>query len=210
MRVETGSLTKEEQTEYDKMIALLSKSDLFKTLYSTLVKSDNVYNISFGQTDKDKNGNSVPGNFKPDSKTDGGSVTFLKGSILNTSATTEELAHAYQNENKTLANPNINPEFEAKTITQLVGEDVAGYGSYNGMTNFQSFLESEYHNVLTPKDVKSSKFQSNYQNAATLYSAYNQANNIGNSHYRELTLQQPATLMRLVNNTFLKNMPWLK
>jgi RHS repeat-associated protein len=210
MRVETGSMTKDEQKEYDKMIALLSKSDLFKTLYSTLVKSDNLYAISFGQTDKDKSGNSVPGDFKPDNKTNGGSITFLKGSNLNSAATTEELAHAYQNENKTLENPNVNPEFEAKTITQLIGEDVAGYGSYNGMTNFQSYLESEYHNVLTPKDVSSSKFQSNYQNAAILYSAYNQTNNIGNPHYRQLTLQQPATLMRLVNNTFLKNMPWVK
>lgn len=207
MRVETGSMTKDEQKEYDKTIAVLSESDLFKTLYSTLVKSDKVYNISFGKTEKDKSGNPVPGNFKPDSKTDGGSVTFLKGSNLNSSVTTEELVHAYQNENKTLENPNINPEFEAKTITQLVGEGAVGYGSYKGMTNYQSFLESEYHNVLSPKDVNSSKFQSNYQNSAILYSAYNQTNNIADANYNRLTLQKPATLMRLINNTYLKNMP---
>ena len=207
MRVETGSMTKDEQKEYDKMIASLNKSDLFKTMYSTLVNSKKVYNISFGKTDKDKSGNLVPGNFKPDSKTDGGSVTFLKGSILNNATTTEELAHAYQNENKTLKNPNINPEFEAKTITQLVGYDVAGYGDYNGMINFQRFLENDYHNVLTPKDVSSNKFQSSYQNAAILYSAYNQRNNIANPNYNILTLQKPSTLMRLINNTYLKNLP---
>ena len=207
MRVETGNMTKDEQKVYDNMIASLNKSDLFKTMYSTLVNSKKVYNISFGKTDKDKSGNLVPGNFKPDSKTEGGSVTFLKGSNLNSATTTEELAHAYQNENKTLENPNINPEFEAKTITQLVGYDVAGYGDYNGMTKFQRFLENDYHNVLTPKDVSSNKFQSSYQNAAILYSSYNQSNNIANPNYNILTLQKPATLMRLINNTYLKNLP---
>jgi len=211
MKVETGSMTKNEQREYDKMIALLSRSDLFKTLYSALTKSDNVYKISFGQTDKDKSGNLVSGNFKPDSKTDGGSVTFLKGSTLNSLSTTEELAHAYQNENKTLENENINPEFEAKTITQLVASDAGiPYGEYGGMSKFQNMLLNEYNNTLTPRDVSSNSFQASYQNSAILYSAYNQVNNIGNPHYRQLTLQQPATLMRLVNNTFLKNMPWIK
>ena len=211
MKVETGSMTKNEQREYDKMIALLSRSDLFKTLYSALTKSDNVYKISFGQTDKDKSGNLVSGNFKPDSKTDGGSVTFLKGSTLNSLSTTEELAHAYQNENKTLENENINPEFEAKTITQLVASDAGiPYGEYGGMSKFQNMLLNEYNNTLTHRDVSSNSFQASYQNSAILYSAYNQVNNIGNPHYRQLTLQQPATLMRLVNNTFLKNMPWIK
>jgi hypothetical protein len=208
MRVETGSMTKDEQKEYDKMIALLSKSNLFKTLYSTLIKSDKVYTISFGKTEKDKSGNSVLGNFKPDNKTDGGSVTFLKGSNLNSAATTEELAHAYQNENKTLDNPSVNPEFEAKTITQLVTSEAnLPYRDYDGMQAFQKFLFDEYNNTVTPRDVNSSKFQSNYQNSAILYSAYNQANNIGNLNYKKLTLQKPATLMRLVNNTYLKNMP---
>lgn len=211
MIVETGSMTKTEQKEYDEMIALLSKSDLFKTFYSTLVKSDNVYTISFGQTNKDKCGNSVLGMFKPDDKTDGGSVTFLKDSNLNSSPTIEELAHAYQNENKTLDNKNINPEFEAKTITQLVTSEAGlSYGQYGGMGNFQDQLLIEYNNTLTPRDVNSSKFQASYRNAAFLYSIYNRTNNIGNSHYKQLTLQPPVTLIKLVNNTFLKNMPWIK
>lgn len=210
MKVETTNMTKDEQKQYDKTIATLRQSKLFNTLYTTLEESENVYSIGFGKTDKDQNGNIAPGCFKPDSETDGGSITFLKGTKLVGSATAEEFVHAYQNENKTLENPNINSEFEAKTITHLIQGDLGGYGMVAGMSQYQSYLNSEFPNGLTPKDIYSTQFQSKYQVSANLYAAYNQSVGKGNPNYRQLTLQQPVTLMRLCNNTFFKYMPWLR
>ncbi len=209
MEINLSNMSDDEKEKYQTQIANQRKqSELFNTMYTTLENSKNVYNVRFGQTTKDAQGDPYDGQFDADkSGKGGGDVTFLEGQKIKSGALTEEFFHAYQSENKEgYDKGEFNIEFEAKVAVTAMGLQYGGFGEIPGATDFQGKLKmNDYGEGLMPitsKAVESKSFLDEYKSAANSYSKYNRDHNIGNSHYRINTTVTPFSLTKLIIDTY--------
>ena len=201
MKIVSGNMTEEERKDYDELIEKLNENKYFKTLYTSLDKSEKEYKVSFGEIKNE----GVRGYYSPDKDTDGGgNIVFARGQKLKDATAIEELFHAYQDENKTLNRPLFNIEFEAKAAKQLMY--YGGYLNIDGMDEYQDLLLYKYGNRLAPYDVSSPSFLNEYMKAANKFAIHNNQKNIGNEKYKTYNaIFLPTTLMRLINLTYFDN-----
>jgi len=208
MEFNLSEMTDEEREDYERRVKSQRESSiLFDVLYSILERSKNVYSVSFeeNKTDKPKTGE-----FEQNSK--GGSVTFfteskqLTGPLLS-----EELFHAFQNENNSsYSKGEFNKEFEARVFSTMVGAEYPGGGASSyGMNDFQLRIqEGRYGNkyqVITPEASRSINFLIDYNISANKYAKYNINNNIGNNDYRKATTILPFSLQRIITEAYKQN-----
>ena len=185
----------------------MQTSPFFRTLYSELENSDDVYVISYGNTEQIA-GTLADGVFCPNDG-GGGSIIFTdtKESLPN-SVFSEELFHAYQHENRNGYSPGeFNKEFEAKTFVLLVGSQTVGgggfqYGDNSFQTNINLFVYGNSEMPITPVTVVSEPFISDYMKNAKIFKEYNVSKNIGNGNYRKNTTVSPYSLQKIVTLTF--------
>ena len=203
--VDLSGMSEEERKRYESQIATQREnSKLFNAMYSSLEASKNVYAIKYGETTTvNEADGSVHGQFVPDG--DGGTVTFSnKDASIEGMVLSEELFHAYQHDNKAnYASGEFNVEFEAKLASTMIASDAGQiYPDYQGMSPFQNNVGmGDYGKgleVVTPGNVVSPGFISDYKSAANVYGKYNKSNNIGNSHYHKNTTAAPYSLQQMV------------
>jgi RHS repeat-associated protein len=206
--IDLSGMPEKERKNYESQIATKREnSKLFNVMYSFLEKSNDVVYVKFGKTEVNSNGESVEGQFKPNKK-GGGTVTFLEGTTdIKTGSLTEELFHAYQNENKSgYEKGEFNKEFEAKVAVTAIGSESGGYANIGGMSNFQTKIGlGNYGSMnvpITPENVVSKSFNNDYKKAANSYAQFNRSHNIGNNNYQKSTTVVPYSLKKLILSTY--------
>ena len=205
--IDVSKMSGKELNVYQAQVsAFKEKSKLFNAMYSSLEGSKKIYAVQYGETTKREDGSMVDGQFVPN-EDGGGTVTYLNTDI-NAQAFTEELFHAYQNDNKAEYDKgDFNVEFEAKLISTAIGmETGTGFFGIAGMENFQNKVGlGDYgkgNMQITPTSVNSASFLNSYKSAANAYSGYNKINNIGNRHYKVSTTVPPYSLKTMVNKAY--------
>lgn len=211
MKIDTTMLSKDQMAIYKKAAdALVESSNLFATMYRSLEQSSEVYAIEFGQTALDQSGSHVSGQFMSN-KNGGGTVMFLEGmSYIGDEVLIEELFHAYQHDNRDeYQQGDFNREFEAKVAVTAIKMDHS-VGSVimdlNGMEDFQHKIIkrnfTEENSIIGVQTVMSSKFITEYINAANRYAEFNKQTNFGNTHYWRNTTVAPFSLQKLIRDTY--------
>ncbi len=205
--IDTSLLDSHEYDIYNENIHALCMSELFKTLYSQLEKSDAVYSILIGEV-YGSNGEPVDGQFRANTDTSGG-VIFLDrdktlNGMINPLAITEEFFHAYQNTNINNYTGEFNFEFEAKTFS--VASIGQGSQLYKGMESWINDLGTGKYSgrweLISPSSISHGTFLNDYHVAANRYASYNIANNIGNIEYKRTTTCNPVSLINIINRTY--------
>lgn len=93
-------MSEKESSVYQKKInELKQNSSLFNATYSYLEKSKDIYPVQFGETSKNSSGESVDGDFVPN-KNGCRTITLLKGKEIQIQSLSEEVVHAFRNENR--------------------------------------------------------------------------------------------------------------
>lgn len=205
--IDLSNMANEQRDIFYNSISNMQTSPFFRTLYSELENSDDVYVISYGNTEQIA-GTLADGVFCPNDG-GGGSIIFTdtKESLPN-SVFSEELFHAYQHENRNGYSPGeFNKEFEAKTFVLLVGSQTVGgggfqYGDNSFQTNINLFVYGNSEMPITPVTVVSEPFISDYMKNAKIFKEYNVSKNIGNGNYRKNTTVSPYSLQKIVTLTF--------
>ena len=176
------------------------KSSLFNKIYTLMEESPQVVYIRFGETTGEGNGGvPVPAQYEHKGSNKGEIVINQNSSSISTGAISEEIMHAFQNDNRKKYDGSFNFEFEAKIFRTAVGYQMGGSSEIRGMEDFQNKISvGEYSNSSTPIDLDNTSFLKDYQQAANEYSTYNTINNIGNSHYKVETKVQPYCLIYLL------------
>ena len=128
-------MTEEQHRATMEGILSLSAGGMFQNMYETLEDVEDVITIRYGETVKDTNGNIAPGQFVPNEKGKGGTITFNKDIGLTYAVLAEELYHSYQNITPSFQDMHTNFEYEVKffamgacfdvgtLVTHLIGMD---------------------------------------------------------------------------------------
>ena len=208
------SMTIEQKNAFLKQVTeFRNNSDYFETLFSSLESSGQKYEILFA----DQGGSDLKGFFRPDIKNGGGQITYSKklygtGVAIPVYVLGEELFHAYQSDNQNCYLPgNFNKEFEAKIFTTLfmnqlgVGfsDDNEQVGDFK-MRLITNFYSDDDEHFLTPLTVMGSLFLDDYKSVANVFSNYYKEKSLGNAHYMVPTDVPPASLQKLIKDTFKK------
>ena len=107
-------MTEEQHRATMEGIHSLSAGGMFQNMYETLEDVEDVTTIRYGETVKDTNGNIAPGQFVPNEKGKGGTITFNKDIGLTYAVLAEELYHSYQNITPSFQDMHTNFEYEVK------------------------------------------------------------------------------------------------
>ena len=198
MIIDPSELTKEQQEEFRQAMELTCvSSELFKTMYDAMDKSEIVYRIRIGETNGD-----VPGQYNSCDN----SITFKSAEDMVSADTyMEELFHGYQwGENKSLyeSGKEFNYEFEAKVAKLLMTAQAGFLQSNKDGTNLETIfnllssdgLDINMHNAQT---ITENDFHDKYFKGAESFMNWNIKNNYGNNHYRNKTEQTPKSIIKL-------------
>ena len=194
--IDPSEMTEAQQEAFNDAMEYASKnSPLFKTLYEILTNSSVNYKIKIGDT-KDN----VPGQFNPNDK----SITFRDDACLTNFLTfSEELFHAFQDENKSMYNSNeFNYEFEAKLakffmFAQIgIVMNVVGNDSFSFAYNYFSPNGVDCY-IPTTLTINEFYFFCGYYEGARQFAKWNSIYQYDKPNYMKNTLQKPVSLIRL-------------
>ena len=212
------SMTEEQKEAFNRQLQpLLDNSELFKTVYSSLEESKNVYTVKFDETSQYTNNEEVDGLFSSAKSISGGTVVFsakyANGENIPINGMYEEFFHAYQNDNiANYSEGNFNMEFEAKCFVTMASCE---YGAYPNLGNneivgaFQDKLRlcdayGSGNQFVTPENVVSKAFTSDYMHAANSFAKDYANQRLGNGHYLKSTEVAPASLQKLIKEAYRK------
>ena len=205
MTFDLSNMSNEQIESYNKSISfLIENSPLFANLYQSLEMSEQVYKVSLGMPQH--NGKNIDGQFILN-ESGGGDIILSESKFsengIDNSTYSEEFFHAYQHDNRNFYDRgSFNREFEAKTFATIVGLDVLGGGSYNGMEIFQSNITEGIYGNNVQAIIPNDSFLNDYNAYANKYAQYNINNNIGNINYQKPTNIKPYSLIKVINNTY--------
>ena len=177
---------------------LIAESDMLRALFKILQDSEATYVLRMGETSKNKNGESNPGEFNPKD----GVITLDKNRQFSMQTLVEEMYHAYQKDSGSLESFN-NQEFEAKVATTaIMSEGGASGGILIGDEFHSKIVGGSYgneNNAIKPFNVSFSK---DYMMYGKQFSINNMVNNIGNIHYSTPVTKIPQTLTNLIQKAY--------
>jgi len=195
--IDPSEMTEEQQQTFNNSIEYsCENSSLFRIMYEILENSPVIYKILIGET---KDG--CAGQFDPNDK----SITFRDDCSLSHFFTySEELFHAFQDENEKLYNEEIehNYEYEAKvakffmfaqffSVMNVVGNDsftfTVNYFCPNGIDIY----------MPTAQTITDSYFLNGYFEGARRFAEWNRLYNPDKTNYQKNSLQNPVSLIRL-------------
>ena len=202
MKIVLGDMTDDEREDYDYTVqSYRESSSLFNALYKALDESEKTYTIGFGETSKDYEGNSNPGEFRKGEN--GGSIVYNNQKNLQNWSFGEEFFHAFQYDNNGMNG--INVEFEAKIFNiaakeqYIMGGEMEISGAESFVTKIKQGNFGSSTTPFVPSKVETPMFINEYIKASNAYANYNIKNNYGNFHYKQRSIGVPSNLIKLIN-----------
>ena len=196
-------MTEEQHRATMEGIHSLSAGGMFQNMYETLEDVEDVITIRYGETVKDTNGNIAPGQFVPNEKGKGGTITFNKDIGLTYAVLAEELYHSYQNITPSFQDMITNIEYEAKFFAIGACFD-AGRGYCNMFNKLEGIIDAVYQsskygtnlNAYSPINIH--LISNDYIKYGQSFSLFYQQNG-GDNHYIFPVFLMPERLKNLIS-----------
>ena len=196
-------MTEEQHRATMEGIHSLSAGGMFQNMYETLEDVEDVITIRYGETVKDTNGDIAPGQFVPNEKGKGGTITFNKDIGLTYAVLAEELYHSYQNITPSFQDMITNIEYEAKFFAIGACFD-AGRGYCNMFNKLEGIIDAVYQsskygtnlNAYSPINIH--LISNDYIKYGQSFSLFYQQNG-GDNHYIFPVFLMPERLKNLIS-----------
>ena len=193
-------MTEEQHRATMEGIHSLSAGGMFQNMYETLEDVEDVITIRYGETVKDTNGNIAPGQFVPNEKGKGGTITFNKDICLTYAVLAEELYHSYQNITPSFQDVHTNFEYEAKIFTIGACFDAGRpLAQFNGLGLFETNIHNNKYGTelkaYNSENIEILKPDYIY-NGKTFVNEHIKANS--NQHYTVPITLMPQRLINLI------------
>ena len=204
-----SQMNDKEREKYNNQVEKQKEnSRLFRTMYSALEESKDIYNVSYGEVLSSK-GENIYGIFVKNENGGGKIIYSNKYDDIPDYGFIEELFHAYQHNYKTGYEKGVfNREYEAKLFTYISISEYSCAMFPLGDTGLADKLilyqygDFDNNIMLSPQWVKSSVFLSDYITTANNYARYNIEHNVGNDNYKKMTSVAPYGLQKVILDTY--------
>ena len=204
-----SQMNDKEREKYNNQVEKQKEnSRFFRTMYSALEESKDIYNVSYGEVLSSK-GENIYGIFVKNENGGGKIIYSNKYDDIPDYGFIEELFHAYQHNYKTGYEKGVfNREYEAKLFTYISISEYSCAMFPLGDTGLADKLilyqygDFDNNIMLSPQWVKSSVFLSDYITTANNYARYNIEHNVGNDNYKKMTSVAPYGLQKVILDTY--------